>query len=132
MDREHKKSFMTRAPNDSDTGVNDDFGELYFTAPITHGANALPNSWAGRWIELHVRTVGDVHYAFSTRSAAEVDQAVAATAAGASAKLGRVAKLNAPVRMRLPDIAQGETLYFVREAPVAATVQLSLLDWKQP
>lgn len=126
MSTEQHKAAVVRAPNDIGRTAND-FGVLKFTATTTHAANALPDAWAGQWVRIYVITGGDLHFAFSTSSSAEVDRSVSATAAGASAKVGDFLEGASETHVRLPNIdVPGETLYFVRESTAAVDVYMRL------
>lgn len=128
MSTEQHKAAVVRAPNDIRTGLAaNNFGVLKFTATTTHAANALPDAWAGQWVRIYVITGGDLHFAFSTSSAAEVDRSVSATAAGASDKVGGFLEAASETHVRLPDLdGPNETLYFVRESSAAVDVYLQL------
>lgn len=121
------KEFI-QAPYDIATA--NDFNVRLFTAGTTHLANALPKSWHGKYIEISADG-GVVDWAVSQHSDAEVDRSVAATAAGASAKVGgRLPDgLEFAVQRKLPDAPSATTLYFVRESDTADTVvRISLVD----
>lgn len=119
---EDEKAARIRAPNDLGRTAND-FGVLKFDCDTTHGANALPASWPGRWVKIRA-TGGDVHYGFSTASNAEVDRAVASSSAGASSKVGGIVAdgLANAEHVQLPYVESGQSLYFVREATVDNTI----------
>lgn len=120
--------------NDITSGVNDDFQVRYFDSTTTHQAHALPASWAGLYVRIRVTggTVGTdaLHYAFSVRSTAEVDRAVAATAAGASAKVGDVIPTGEFDDVELPTVRADAILYFVRESTATLNVRITLRDEK--
>jgi hypothetical protein len=110
-----------KAPNDL-AGPDDDFQVRKFDCDMANGANALPGAWNGKYVRLYNEGPGVVYFAVSKRSAAEVDSTVAATAAGASLKVGSPLAVGAETHRRLPAIRPDETLYFVREASVDNTV----------
>lgn len=135
---EVRKSLANNGPSDSWPGataapVADDFGVLKYTGGVAATetdsvATPLPAHWANRELGL-LATGGTVHVAFSKLSTAEVDRAVAATANGVSAKVGLPIAAGVEKRIRVPKIAPGETLYFVRESDaVGATVHIRVLD----
>lgn len=101
-----------------------DFGVRKFTGGTladnsVHSANAVPENWKGRYVTL-LALGGNVHFGFSTHSDAEVDRAVVATAAGASAKVGGYLANGVKEDYWVPDAPPGTAVYFVREADVAA------------
>lgn len=128
-DADLNKAAKVRAPHDLGQTAND-FGVMNFTAPTTHAAHVLPNTWQGQWAELHVvgGTAGTdyVDYAFSLASNAEVDTSVAATAAGISAKVGGRIPTGEKVMVLIPKyktpgqgpVSEGD-IYFVREGSAA-------------
>jgi hypothetical protein len=119
-------------PNDMGRTAND-FACLKFTGgqsgtETTHAANEVPAEFCGRWVDL-IAVGGDVHFAFSESSSAEVDRAVAATAAGASSKVGGIVlsgtryPVQIPNRRGTPDNSTGDgKIYFVRESSAVGTV----------
>ncbi len=128
------KAAVVRAPVDN-AAVPNDFQVRYFTVPTTHAADALPKGWYGQWVEMYV--VGGaagtdaMYYGFSKASNAEVDRTVAATAAGASDKVGGVVPTGETRQVKLPrpsldGQATAEQLYFVREGSVALTCYMRL------
>ncbi len=140
MSDEIRKSLSSRAPSDHRPGrttapVNDDFGVILFTggalgAETTEIATELPAHWAGHEVGA-VCSGGICHIAFSKRSAAVVDRAVAATQAGVAAQVGLPLpnSVSVETRLRLPRLGPGEKLYFVRESDtVGTTVRLRILD----
>jgi hypothetical protein len=117
------KGALVRAANDVGRTAND-FGVLKFDCDTTHGANALPAAWSGRWVIMRA-TGGDVHFAFSKSSSAEISTAVASSAAGASDKVGDVVPdgLGYETHRKLPTWNPlTETMYFAREATVNNTI----------
>lgn len=117
-----QKAANVTAPIDRE--VNDDFQVRKFTSESTHAANAVPASWHGKFVTMYA--TGTVHFAFSERSAAEVDISVSATAGGASAKVGGLIT-DVPRSMRVPRPAEpGGTIYFVRESATSETVWMEL------
>lgn len=115
-----------------DVGAND-FNARKFTAGVagTHKINAIPASWAGKIVRVYVfglsAATDTLHYGFSKSSTAEVDNAVAATDAGASTKVGGVLSNNQAADHRMPTKQDSESIYFVRETSAAAgTVVLFL------
>lgn len=131
MSAEELKAAIVRPPFDY-AGVANNFGMLKFSGGVlatetSHAANAVPREWQGKWVEIYV-TGGNLHYAFSASSTAEVDRSVAATAAGASVKVGRVIPNGEsrhvyipPYRSAEPDATDGD-VYFVRESDAVGTV----------
>lgn len=130
MTADLNKAAKVRAPHDCGQTAND-FSVKVFTAPTTHAADAVPNLWQGQWAELHVvgGTAGTdyVDYAFSLSSSAEVDIAVAASAAGASDKAGARIPTGEKVMVLIPKhktpgagpVTEGD-IYFVREGSAAS------------
>jgi hypothetical protein len=106
--------------------TDDDFGVILFAGGVsgtetTHRADELPAHWQGREVGL-VCSGGVCYVAFSKRAGAEVDRAVAATNAGATAKSGLPLpnSMGVETRLRLPKVG-GEKLYFVRESDTVGT-----------
>jgi hypothetical protein len=101
---------------------------MKFTADTTHKANAVPAAWAGRYVK--ITSVGGIlHYGFSETSSAEIDRAVAATDAGASAKVGGYIADGGSDSRRIPRRSTlGATVYFCRESSAASTVYVELAD----
>ncbi len=133
MSTEEVKAARIRPPFDYTTTANN-FGVLKFTAGTAadtqiHSANVIPLDWVGKWVEIYVTggTAGTdaMHYAFSRVSTAEVDRAVAATAAGASVKVGGVVPTGTAVQVQIP-YGTGPTVespvYFVRESTTTGMV----------
>jgi hypothetical protein len=132
MAAETAKSLRSNAPYDPTTA--NDFGVRKFTGGVaatetTHSGNAIPAAWCGG--EVGLICVGGVcHVAFSTRRdssgavTGEVDRAVAATAAGASDKVGVPLpdSLSIETRMRVPDKEPGETMFFLRESNTTGVI----------
>lgn len=109
-----------RAPFNTASG--DDFGTLKFTCTTTHGANAIPASWQGKYVRI-TSVTGNNYYGFSTQSGAEIDRSVTATAAGASAKVGDYVPEGQSVHDRIPYPGGNATdVYFVREGDNASGV----------
>lgn len=123
------KSERIRPPYDYGAVAND-FGVLKFTAgdvadTTNHQVDQLPDAWMGQYVEIYV-TGGDMHYAFSASSTAEVDRAVAATEAGASVKVGAVVPNGAVRYVQIPVTKMSGTsdghVYFSRESTANPTV----------
>lgn len=122
MNSELNRALMVSPPSDIGRTAND-FGVLKFTAETTHAANAIPDSFKGKWVRL--RAIGGiVHFGFSENSAAEIDRAVVATAAGASAKVGGILANGAGSYedFKIQDPGTNTTIYFVRESDTASTI----------
>lgn len=116
-----------RPPTGISTTLNE-FNVLKFTGgaagtETNHAVNPLPAAWQGKWVTMYA-TGGNLHYAISKFSTAEVDRAVAATAAGASTKVGGVLANGFTTMFRLPYATQNlnESLYFARESDAVGTV----------
>lgn len=124
-----------RAPHDVGRTAND-FGVLKFTAgsaadTTVHFANAIPTAWRGFWVELYVSggTPGTdrMDFAFSGHSNAEVSTAVAASAAGASDKVGASVPTGTTLSVLVPPTGDSTLLnpppiYFVRESTAAGMI----------
>ncbi len=118
----------------SDVLTANDFGVRKFTGGTladnsVHSANAVPENFKGRYLTM-VALGGNVHFGFSTHSDAEIDRAVAATAAGVAAKVGGYLANGIKEDYWCPDSPPGVPMYFVREADAATgvTVLVSLSD----
>lgn len=134
MSAEEVKAARICPPNDIGRTAND-FGCLKFSGGVlatetTHKADEVPEFLCGQWVDL-VAIGGDVHFAFSKNANAEVDRAVAATAAGASDKVGGVVfagtrlPVQIPERGGTPGNSAGDgKVYFVRESSALGTVCL--------
>lgn len=116
-----------RPPIGVSTTLNE-FNVLKFTGgqsgtETTHKTNVLPDIWQGKWVTMYV-TGGNLHYAITKFSTAEVDRAVSATEAGASTKVGGVLANGLTTMFRMPYInnAGGEKNYFARESDAVGTV----------
>jgi hypothetical protein len=109
-----------RAP--FDVGSNE-FGVRKIDSDTTHKACELPAAWSGSYVDLYC-SGGTVHFGFSTSASAEVDLAVAATDAGASAKVGGVLLdgLGNRVPKCLPVIRPDQKLYLIHESTADNTV----------
>ncbi len=102
-----------------------------FGTETTHSANVVPDEFKGKYLTA-LAVGGNCHFGFSTNSSAEVDRAVAATAAGASLKVGGVLPVNVKEDIWCPDSPAGTPMYFVRESDAVGTiVYLSLSDRRQ-
>jgi hypothetical protein len=125
MGQNNVKVDHLKAPYDKGRTAND-FGGRKYTATTTSAANALPAEWSeGILVEIFV-TGGIVHFGFTQNSSSqEVDRAVTATAAGATAKVGRVIPDGETRTIHLPKWNPGETVYFVREASATTDVYIS-------
>lgn len=110
-----------RAPYDAHTP--NDFQVRKFTSGTTHAANAVPKAWEGKYVTIYA--TGDVHFAFSSHDDAEVDRNVAASADGASAKVGGLIT-TIPRSMRVPPSGVGNRTYFVRESASSQVVYMEL------
>lgn len=109
-----------KAPFDKGNAAND-FNVRLYDCDTTHKVTAVPYSFTGKYVRIFVAG-GDLHYAFSESSSAEVDRAVAGTDAGASDKVGDIIKDGTSDHVRLPSVKdESVTLYFVREASVDNT-----------
>jgi hypothetical protein len=120
---------LVRAPNDLDRTAGD-FGVRKYDVTVTSQANAVPAGWAGNWVSMYSPV--EVDYAFSIRSAATVSNAVAATAAGASALVGGKILAGERRDVLLPAInsrASNTILYFVRQGPSTSYV---LIEFSNP
>ena len=131
MSAEEVKAARVRPPYDYNA-VTNDFGVLKFSGGVlstetSHKVDAVPRAWQGQWVEIYA-TGGDLHYAFSRSSTAEVDRAVAATAAGASVKVGAVIPNGESRHVQIPlatPAGPSDTaseIYFARESSAIGTV----------
>jgi hypothetical protein len=99
---------------------------LYFDCGSASQANAVPSSWAGKYIKIKNDSANLACFFFSKNASATCEETIAAAAAGAaSASLGDSIAGGAVETVLLPYIAAGETLYFVRASASAATLRLS-------
>lgn len=131
LDDTLSRAVSIRAPNDVGTTINEN-GCLFFTVPTAHIANALPAAWRGRRYVIIQHISGpEFPFAFSKNPTAEIDPAVAATAAGVSAKVGMTCRVGGDLHVELPDWGTAETMYFVREATAAATCKICLGDYTE-
>lgn len=95
-----------------------------FTAVVTHKCNAIPDAWRGKYVRL-IAIGGNVHWFFTTESAAEVDRAAAATDAGTSGvTVGSRLASGQERHVWVP--TTGATVYFAREADTTCTVGMEL------
>jgi hypothetical protein len=100
----------------------------YYTADTSSKANAVPDSWCGRYVSIYAS--GDpVYYYFSTDSTDTCDEAAAPADGGAGQDdLGGVAPEGAFVQVQIPPKKPAETMYFVRAAADTAAVRMELRD----
>jgi len=104
-----------KAPCDKGNVAND-FNVKLYDCDLTHKATAVPHKFTGKYVRIFVAG-GDLHYAFSESSSAEVDRAVAGSDAGAFDKVGDIIKDGTYDHVRVPGVKdESVTLYFVREA----------------
>ncbi len=127
------KSLSNEGPFDGRAGsttapVADDFGCRKYDATTSSQANLLPAHWNGREVGMTC-SGGVVHYAFSTLSSAVVNSTVASSAAGTVAQVGMPMpdSIASITRARIP-WANGQPVYFVRDASATADVYMQLLD----
>lgn len=98
-----------------------------FSTSSTSAANAVPNSWAGRYVAMYAST--DTQYYFSTDSTDSVDETIAGNAAGdAQDDLGGVLPSGQFVHRQIPERKPNETMYFVRASAASGTVRMELSD----
>lgn len=125
MTEQVNKSLRIRAPNDTDTGTNGDYGVRKFTLNTTATTVEIPDAWAGQWVA--VKPVGGAaHFAFSLRSLAAVDSAAAATNAGASANVGWYCANGEELHRQLPlwEPTAGQKCYLLRQGDTNSTYLL--------
>src|SRR5678809_1543975 len=101
------------APYDAPTA--NDFNVRKYTGGTladnsVHSANAIPENFKGRYLTL-LAVGGNVHFGFSLHSDAEIDRAVAASAAGASAKVGGYLTNGIKEDYWVPDAPPGTLVY---------------------
>jgi len=112
---------------------NNDFNVRKFSGgtsgtETTHHADAVPENFKGKYVTLYA-TGGNVWFGFSTSASAEIDRTVAATNAGASAKVGAYLPSQYLLDWVVPDSPPGVPMYFVRESDaVGAVVNMTLSD----
>ena len=95
-----------------------------FTAKATHLCDAVPDDWKGKYVRL-IAIGGNVHWFFTSESAAEVNSAAAATDAGtAGATVGSKLVNNQERHTWVP--SGGGTVYFAREADSTCSVGMEL------
>lgn len=98
-----------------------------FTCDSTSRANAIPVDWAGKYVFLTNETANEARFFFSKNASATCDETVAATDAGASsASLGGPLLGSSTRHVRVPSVAPGESLYFVRASVTTTTITIEL------
>lgn len=127
------KSLANDGPFDGRAGsttaiVADDFGVRKYDATTSSQAHTVPAHWNGREV-LITASGGVVHYGWSTLSSAVINSAAAATAAGTVSQVGMPIpdSLAAITRSRIP-YANGQPIYFVRDATATADVYMQLVE----
>lgn len=120
-----------KAPFGNDLDLPNQFG-VYKTAggllttETTHFASQVPFKLRGKWAEIYV-TGGDLYYAFTTISTAEIDRAAATAQGLITDKIGAVIPNGESRHVFIPDpeAPNAQTaagLYFVRESSAVGTV----------
>ena len=127
MSAELVKAARIRVPNDIGRTAND-YGCRLDTVTSSSLTNLVPQAWSGRWVM--IRNVGSVeaHFAFSKNSAATIDSAPTATAAGATDQVATRIASGEVQQRQLPEWGVTETLYLVREATSSTELLLELGD----
>jgi hypothetical protein len=100
-----------------DVGSND-FGVRRYTITTTARADAVPASWAGRYVRIFFTsaTATDVaHFGFSRNPSAVIDGTAGATDAGTATSVGMTLKVNESMHVRLPGKQESESIYFCRD-----------------
>lgn len=98
-----------------------------FTCDSTSRAHAVPSSWAGKMVLIVNETANLAQFFFSKNGSAQCDETIAAADAGAaSAQLGGSIPGNSGRKVKIPAIADGETLYFVRASVTSTSLRLEL------
>jgi hypothetical protein len=98
-----------------------------YTTTSTSAANAVPDSWCGRYVSLYAST--DTQYYFSVDSTDSVDETIAGAAGGdAQDDLGGIAPSGQFVHVQIPPKKPAETMYFVRASGSSGTVRMELKD----
>jgi hypothetical protein len=99
----------------------------YFTCDSTSRCDALPDTWAGKFVMLTNEGSVNVRWFTSRLSTASCDETLTAQDAGrASASLGGVIPAGQSVHRRLPTLSKGEHLYLVRAATASCPLTLEL------
>lgn len=127
MSAELVKAARVRVPNDIGRTAND-YGCRLYTVTTSAQANALPDSWGGRWII--IRNVGSVeaHFAFSRSSSAAINTSPTATAAGATDQVASRIAAGEVQQRQLPAWDVSVETYFVRKSSAATELLLELGD----
>lgn len=98
-----------------------------YTTSSTSAANAVPDSWCGRYVAMYAST--DTQYYFSTDSTDAVDETIAGAAGGdAQDDLGGILPASQFVHRQIPPKKPSETMYFVRASVSSGTVRFELAD----
>jgi hypothetical protein len=100
---------------------SDEFGVMKINVNTTHSLVPLPREWAGRAVALRSFT-NNVTIGVSPSASAEVDSTVAATATGATTKVGATIVAGTLYATVLPTWGVGNVMNLVVESGVANTV----------
>jgi hypothetical protein len=100
---------------------------LRFTCSNASKCNALPSTWAGKYIYIYNEDAVDAEVFFSKNASAAASNATGSSDAGAgAATMGGRVRASGERHMRVPSIVPGESLYFVRICASSATLRLEL------
>ena len=97
---------------------------VIFTAATTHKCNAIPDNFKGKFVRM-IAIGGNVHWFFTSESAAEVDRAAAASDAGTTGVTVGSKLTNGQERHTWVP-STGATVYFAREADTTCSVGMEL------
>jgi hypothetical protein len=98
---------------------------LHFTCTNSSKSNAIPASWAGKYIYIYNEGAVDADFFFSQNASATIADAPAATDAGAAAATqGGRCRANGERHVRVPSAREGVTTYFLRYSASATTLRL--------
>lgn len=114
-------------PDGTGTQTANEFGVKKIAVTSAHNVATLPASWSGRYVK--IRPVGgNVHFAVSASSTAEVDSSVAANTAGASTKVGAYLPDGEAGHYQLPawDPKTYPNMYLVHEGSASLTLYVEL------
>lgn len=112
------KADFIKAPAKNATGA---VSTAKFTATTDSAVNVLPAEWCGHFVRI-TPVGGNLHFLFTSDSAATVDGTVAATAAGATgATVGDYVANGYDVYCMVPDTYP---VYFAREADATVAVYI--------
>lgn len=124
-------SATDRRPPYGVSSTANEFNTLKFTAGGGSKVNELTQyHWSGKYVTI-TAVGGDANYAFTRKSDAAINNAVAATDAGTLVQVGGILKDGVSQDVRLPYFSRDGSppkLYFVRDSAATPVIYITLSD----